>query len=260
MNQQVTVMEPEASDVVVASPFDRLIAAATDPSVDVEKMERLLGVAERWREQEAKIAYANAIAEAKPELPVILKTNEVSFNNTKYQHEDLAGIAKAIDPVLERYGLSYRFRTDNGDGKVAVTCIVSHRDGHSEETSLSAGADNSGGKNAIQAIGSTVTYLQRYTLKAALGLSAAKDDDAQAVSAAGAPAQTDVATITEKQANTLLEFLEAIGRPEGAFINWINNRKNMSLQSLTDMPAPLYDEALTYLKSVQAKQAEKADG
>ena len=33
------------------------------------------------------------------------------------------------------------------------------------------------GRTAIQALGSTQTYLQRYTLKAALGLSASKDDD-----------------------------------------------------------------------------------
>ena len=41
------------------------------------------------------------------------------------------------------------------------------------------GADQSGSKNGFQAIGSAVTYLQRYTLKAALGLSAEVDDDAQ---------------------------------------------------------------------------------
>jgi hypothetical protein len=54
--------------------------------------------------------------------------------------------------------------------------------GHSERTTLSATADTSGSKNSIQAIGSTVTYLQRYTLLAAVGLAAGGDDDGQAAS------------------------------------------------------------------------------
>ena len=49
-----------------------------------------------------------------------------------------------------------------------MTCVVSHRLGHSEENTLTAGRDESGNKNNIQAVGSTITYLQRYTLKAAL--------------------------------------------------------------------------------------------
>lgn len=60
---------------------------------------------------------------------------------------------------------------------VTVTCIISHRDGHFEENTLSAGRDESGNKNSIQAVGSTLTYLQRMTLKASLGLAASDDDD-----------------------------------------------------------------------------------
>jgi hypothetical protein len=62
---------------------------------------------------------------------------------------------------------------------VTVSCIISHRAGHSEENSLSARHDTSGNKNPIQALGSAVTYLQRYTLKAAVGVAAAADDDGQ---------------------------------------------------------------------------------
>jgi hypothetical protein len=64
--------------------------------------------------------------------------------------------------------------------RISVTCILSHRDGHSEETTLSGPPDASGNKNAIQAIGSTLTYLQRYSLVQALGLAAANDDDGRA--------------------------------------------------------------------------------
>jgi hypothetical protein len=49
--------------------------------------------------------------------------------------------------------------------------------GHKIETSIEAGSDTSGSKNAIQAIGSTISYLKRYTLENVLGLSADEDND-----------------------------------------------------------------------------------
>lgn len=156
---------------------------ALDPNADLDKLERMLAMKERLDEQNAKVAFAHALSVARANMPPILKDATVDFTSQKgrthYKHETLAGIAKAIDPILSENGLSYRFRTNQNDGRVLVTCIVSHRDGYSEETSLSASPDQSGNKNNFQAVGSAVTYLQRYTLKAALGLSAEVDDDAQ---------------------------------------------------------------------------------
>ena len=43
--------------------------------------------------------------------------------------------------------------------------------------SLSAPPDSSGSKNSIQAIASTLTYLQRYTLLSITGLAASEADD-----------------------------------------------------------------------------------
>ena len=58
-----------------------------------------------------------------------------------------------------------------------MTCILTHDMGHSEETSLEGSADNSGSKNSIQAIGSSVTYLERYSLLAATGLAVKNADN-----------------------------------------------------------------------------------
>lgn len=147
---------------------------------NVEVVERMMGLKERWEANQARRAFDNAIAEAKSELPIIIKGNSVSFGagKTSYKYEDLASIAKAIDPILAERGLSYRFRTASEPGFVTVICRVAHRSGHAEENSLTGPVDTSGGKNAIQSIGSTVTYLSRYTLKAALGLAASADTDA----------------------------------------------------------------------------------
>jgi ERF superfamily len=181
----MTITPKELVELTSAPTPMQLLDQAISKGANVETLERLLALQERWEKNQARKAFDAAIASAKADIPVIFKDQEVDFTSTKgrthYQYEDLPGIARVIDPVLAKHGLNYRFRTTNNASSVTVTCVLSHRDGHSEENSLSAGFDLSGNKNPIQAIGSTVTYLQRYTVKAALGLSASADDDATSV-------------------------------------------------------------------------------
>lgn len=188
----VTKTEPQGH-ILPADPMVNMIERiAMDPGSDLDKLERMLAMKERIDGQNAMRQFADALSEARSTIPPIIKDATVDFTSSKgrtnYKHETLAGIAKVIDPILSKNGLSYRFRTDQGQGGVKVTCIIQHRAGHFEETTLMGGADQSGNKNGFQAIGSAVTYLQRYTLKAALGLSAEVDDDAQSVTES-APAQ-----------------------------------------------------------------------
>ena len=49
--------------------------------------------------------------------------------------------------------------------------------GHSESVTLDAFKEDSGTKNNIQAMGSSITYLERYTLFAATGLASEEQDD-----------------------------------------------------------------------------------
>lgn len=180
----VTVMEPQnRQQAAVHNPMG-MIGLAVEQGASIETLEKLMALQERWEANQARRAFDEAMAAAKAEIPTIAKNRAVGYDNkdgkgsTNYRHEDLAEIARTVDPILGKHGLSYRFRTTSEVNQpITVTCIVSHRDGHSEENTLMAGKDESGKKNSIQAIGSTLTYLQRYTLKAALGLAASNDDD-----------------------------------------------------------------------------------
>lgn len=163
-----------------AAMLDRAITSGAS----VEVMERLLALQERFEANQARKKFDSAMAEVRKDLPEITKTKTAGRDGYGYKYEDLSEIVSALTPVLGKVGLSFRWRTETiAVNAVKVTCILSHRDGHSEETSLSSSSDTSGGKNAIQAIGSAVTYLQRYTLKAALGIAAGFDDDAGGASA-----------------------------------------------------------------------------
>lgn len=161
-----------------------MLGAALERGADLTVLEKLMDLHERHEKSEARKAFDAALADAKAKIPTIHKNRRVNFESknggaiTEYMHEDLAEIARVVTPILSDYGLSYRFRTHYAPNQpVTVTCIISHRMGHTEENTLPGPPDSSGNKNSIQAIGSTVTYLQRYTLKAALGLAAAEADD-----------------------------------------------------------------------------------
>lgn len=227
------------------TPMDMLDRAVAGGS-SVEVLEKLMGLQERWEKNQARKAFDEAMSAAKAEIPVIMKNREVDFTSqkgrTNYRHEDLAGIARTVDPILTRHGLSYRFRTQTEPTTVAVTCIVSHRGGHSEENSLSAGHDQTGNKNNIQAIGSTITYLQRYTLKAALGLAASSDDDAKAVAETG--------PVSEAQADELTKLVTETKADISKFLKWIG------AESVSDIPAAKYNDAKAMLEA-KKKQGAK---
>jgi hypothetical protein len=104
------------------------------------------------------------------------KVKSVKFNQTEYKYAPLADIVRQIKDACKACGLSYRWTFQDTKDELRVTCIITHLDGHSEETTMSSNADTSGAKNAIQARGSAIEYLKRYTLIGALGLSTSDTD------------------------------------------------------------------------------------
>lgn len=178
----VTKQEQQAEILPATTPMG-MIERAVERGADVAMIEKLMELEERHRANMGRRAFDVAIADAKSKIPAIRKSKSVDFTTAKgrtsYKYEDMAEIARTIDPILSEHGLSYRYRTSQDGATVTVTCILSHRDGYAEETTLCGGVDNSGNKNAIQAVGSVATYLQRYTIKLALGLAASSDDDAR---------------------------------------------------------------------------------
>lgn len=220
-----------------------MISHAISHGADLTMVQQLMDLQDRNDAKLARRAFDAALAAAKASIPVIRKNKTVAYEGknggakTNYVHEDLGEVARTVDPVLAQHGLSYRFRPEQREGRVRVTCILSHVDGHSEESTLEAGADNTGNKNSIQAVGSTITYLQRYTLKMALGLAAAEDDDARA---AGAPAEPT--TITDAQVSRIRSMLKDAGATEQEFCTFCK------VDGLSDIFSDRFDRAVTILQ------------
>jgi hypothetical protein len=217
------------------TPF-AMLCQAVARSADAPTLERLIALDERWQRHAMRKAFETALAAARADIPMIIKNRE----NTKpgrgsYRYEDLAEIARTIGPALASHRLSYRFRTETQGTNVTVACILSHGDGYHEEIALTAPIDDSGGKNNLQAIGSTLTYLQRMTLKAALGLAATDDDDGRRNGSA--------ALIDAEQESELKGRITEAGADEGALL------RVFKIDRLADLPAARFQQACDLVRA-----------
>lgn len=213
-----------------------MLARAVSAGASIEVLEKLMALQERWEANQARKAFDEAVSCAKAEIPPIQR-NATGHNSKKYA--DFSAIAKIVDPVLSKYGLSYRFRTVQNE-RINVTCILAHKSGHSEETTLAGPPDSTGSKNAIQAIGSTLTYLQRYSLVQMLGLAASDDDDGNLAGA----------LINEDEIKQLIELADSVGANKEKFC------EVMKVPSIADIRANEFKRAIELLNT-KKKKAEK---
>lgn len=226
----------DANKIIEIKPSDSL--SVVTPMTMIEKalvsgaapetLEKLMALQERYEANMARKAFDDAMAEAKSKIGPVIKNREVDFTSAKgrtnYRYEDFSAVAATVDPVLTEHGLSYRFRTSQDAGKLTVTCIMSHRMGHREETTLQAGNDESGNKNHIQSVGSAATYLQRYTLKLALGLAVTNDTDGKTET------PEMVMSITAEQFQELQALLEESKSAEAEMLDYV---KAKDVESMT---------------------------
>lgn len=211
---------------------------AMDPNADLAKLERMLELKEKHEATQAKAAFASAFAAASAEFPTI-PLNGKGHNGKPYA--TLKDITAGTRPVLSRHGLTLSFSIEVGD-QVIVTAELMHKDGHSKSTSIALPRDNSGSKNAVQAVGSTQTYGQRYTAQAILGLSLG--DDAEDDGNAGGGAET----ISAEQ------FIELRNKAADAGVSEETICKAAGVSDLHFFPAKSFDAAMKRLdRNIAAK-------
>lgn len=219
----------------------QMIMAAVSGQADLDKVEKLLMLQERWEANQAKKAYNKAMSDFKLNPPRIEKDKKVGYSTSKgnigYSHASLANVTQSISSELSKYGLSASWRTEQKDNKICVTCKITHVLGHSEETSLIANPDDTGSKNFIQSIGSTITYLERYTLLSLTGLATFdQDNDAQST-----------VKISDKQLSNILDLLASKELKETPIL------KYMKVERLEDI---LENDYLKVLKAIEAAPAK----
>ena len=181
MSDQPRDLAPQQPAALAITPAD-LLRIAVDKGADLDRLEKLMDLQQRYEADQARKAYVADMAAFKLNAPDIVKDKQVGYkdkneNFVGYSHATLGNVTRTIVEGLARHGFSHRWDTEQQGVNVIVTCILTHRMGHSERTTLTAPKDDSGKKNNIQQMASAITYLQRYTLLAATGLATQDQDD-----------------------------------------------------------------------------------
>ena len=214
--------------------FERL---AKDPNVPVDKLERLVALQERVMAKNAEAEFNAALAQMQADLPTIgerggIKDRAGNVQSTYALWED---VNRAILPVLKAHGFSLTFRQDSSEKGICVTGVLAHRGGHSERTSITLPADTSGSKNAVQSVGSSVSYGKRYTAGMLLNLtSCGEDDDGKG---AGLP------RVSTEQACLIEDLIKEVGADKTKFLRYLK------VQSVDDIPAQAFKDAVTALEA-----------
>lgn len=221
--------------------------AASDPNTDVDKLERLLAMQERVLEREAEQTFNAALRSAQDEIHPILRNKTNTSTNSKYA--DLEAVSDAIDPVLRKHGFSSSYGTADCpmEGHYRVTCRLSHIGGHHRDYQADVPADTTGikgtqNKTATHGFGSALSYGRRY-LKLLIADVSTTDDDGRAAGN-GQP-------INDAQVAILNGLADEVNADKIAFC------KYLKIDSICDLPAFRYDDAMTLLRQKNPQAAER---
>lgn len=153
--------------------------ASRDPSVDIDKMERLLQMHERMMNRQAETAFNAALSALQTELPEMPERGEIKnkAGGVQSKYALWEDVNEIIKPLLSKHGFALTFRTGNEGNKIIVTGVLSHAAGHSATSSFTLPVDMSGSKNEVQGLGSSTSYGKRYVAGALLNLTSRHEDN-----------------------------------------------------------------------------------
>jgi hypothetical protein len=179
---QLPVAPAASESAAILSVIERM---AMNADIDPDRIERFIALKERMDKEAARKAFASALAECQSEIPAIEERGQIKYGKKNADGEDTGptyalweDINETIRPILQRHGFALSFRTgQTPEGKISVTGILSHREGHYEDTTMVLMHDSSGAKNAVQAMGSSISYGKRYTAAALLNITSRGEDD-----------------------------------------------------------------------------------
>ena len=150
-------------------------AASRNPRVNVDKMERLLSMQMTIMAKQAEMAYGAAMGRLQNKLPRITKKGRIKFTDKNGEQRDTPyaryeDIDLIIRPLMFSEGFIMDFDTKWGADGATIYCTISHEGGHTKTSEMRLPLDTSGSKNSLQAMGSTISYGQRYLVKMMLNL------------------------------------------------------------------------------------------
>lgn len=239
------------SGVVPASDAANLMAvisrAASDPTVDIDKMERLIAMHNGMVARQNEQAFNDAMTAAQKQMRRVAADSNNPQTRSKYA--SYAALDRAIRPVYTEHGFSLTFNTgEAAEGFVRVICDVANA-GFTRTYHIDMPADGKGAKGGdvmtkTHATGSAITYGRRYLMAMIFNLAVGDDDDGNA-------AAEPVETITDEQVKELSDLLISTKSNLVLFL------KAIKLESLTQIRADKFEAAKKLINETAKKRAER---
>lgn len=194
---QSQAMAPVGESAALLSVIER---AASNPEVDVGKMERLMQMHERILARNAEQAFNDAMNTAQSHIGRIAANKENP--QTKSWYPTYAALDREIRPVYSSNGFALSFDTEPSEveSMVRVLCYVSHSAGHTRTYHVDMPADGKGAKGGdvmtkTHAAGSAMSYGMRYLLKLIFNVAVGVDLDDDGNGASDNPNAKNLAMI-----------------------------------------------------------------
>lgn len=185
MTNKPVAIKKVAKEETEPSRIDSFIEKALAGDASPETLERLFALHERIEARRAQTSFIQALAEFQSECPAIKKTKKVTNQDgsVRYMYAPLDSIIEQTGKLLTKHGFSYRWDTEDKEGKVTAICIATHRDGHSERSEftveIGAAQTNKYGKELMtspQRHASALTFAKRYSFCDVFGIATADED------------------------------------------------------------------------------------
>jgi len=240
MSEHEIVVADKAEVAVPDGPVDMgRIMALAERGTDAETLGKMVDLYERVHSIQAEQAMNEAMRAFQDEMPLIERKGEIKYKGSgqPVRFAKLDDIVRAVGPLLSSLGLSYTWDTDTQQHGFIVTCTLRHIMGASRESRFVAPRDESGGKNPIQGIGSTLTYGQRYSLVQVLGLTLTDDNDGT----------VDAETLDDEQAANVLSLLQECSAADDKRIRNFFQTAYGS-ESIADIPAEAYARVIAMIE------------
>lgn len=154
--------------------------AATNPAVDVDKMERLLVMQEKIYTRQAEERFNAAMNKAQSEISRIAADADNPQTRSKYA--SYAKLDKVLRPVYTSNGFAISFDTGEAkEGYILMLAYVSHAGGHTRTYRIEMPADGKGAKGGdvmtkTHATGAGSSYGMRYLLKMIWNVAVGEED------------------------------------------------------------------------------------
>lgn len=192
---------PQSESMALLQMVERVVM---DPSLDLDRVQKVIDMKNEIEDREKERQFYADLAAMQVSLPRVIKSKKGHNSN----YAPLEDINDVIREPLRDHGFAVTFRIHQEETEIKITTILSHRSGHNVQTQLRLAPDNSGSKNDVQAVGSSISYGKRYGVCALLNISTGDDVDG------GEPVPAEEEKLTEKAADWLAAIEECTTRDE----------------------------------------------